>query len=56
MFHLNGHITIKTVECGELKTHAHCIKSPYIRQRMEFGAKCLEKIVEPLLFEQTMRE
>jgi hypothetical protein len=39
-----------------MRTHKNCVKSPYIRQRMEFGAKCLEKTVEPLLFEQTMRE
>jgi hypothetical protein len=37
-------------------THTNCIKSPYIRLRMEFGAKCPEKIVEPLLFKQKMRE
>ena len=45
----------KTVEYGALKTYTHCIKPFCIRQRMEFGAKCLEKIVEPLLFKETMR-
>jgi hypothetical protein len=38
-----GTLTVKTVEYAVLKTHTQYTETPCIRQRLVFGAQCLEK-------------
>jgi len=38
-----GRLIVKTAEFGVLKTHVHCVKIPFIRQRWLFDMQCPEK-------------